>query len=455
MAAVKPICFMIMPYGTKQVLDRHEAAVPAAVNFDHLWQVALRPAIEDDLGYEPVRADEDLGALIIHEMIERLAISDLVIADVSIANANVYYEIGIRHAARQQGSVMVAAEWAKPLFDINQMRQVRYPLPDEVIDDATATQIRRILKQGVPRLADAPSPFYMVLPGYPDKFDVGRASSFRDALLRLSRFQAAVTAVRAAPEDGRAARALRLRDEYYRGGPVQRSIALELLYLLRDYTNPEATLQFIESLPEDLRAMPLIFEQVALLQSQSGDHVAAIGALEELIRLSGDSSERRGLLGGRYKRLYLTAPTAAAAGRYLDLAIENYDLGMHLDLNDYYPASNLPRLYQLRKRSGDKDRARVAAAITLVACQRAVAKNPSDPWVKSTMLAAAFDAGDVDAARQLAADVGVQGPAAWKLSSVINDLELALRLHDAEHAAKLRPILLELQSMLEAAVVTS
>jgi hypothetical protein len=88
--------------------------------------LALRPAIES-LNYTPVRADQDLGGLIIPEMIERLAISDLVIADVSIPNPNVYYELGIRHACQRRGCVLIAAEWAKPLFDIQQMRQLRYP----------------------------------------------------------------------------------------------------------------------------------------------------------------------------------------------------------------------------------------------------------------------------------------------------------------------------------------
>jgi hypothetical protein len=64
---------------------------PDKVGFDRLWEVALRPAI-DKAGYEPVRPNEDIGALIINEMIERLAISDLVLADVSIPNGNVYYE---------------------------------------------------------------------------------------------------------------------------------------------------------------------------------------------------------------------------------------------------------------------------------------------------------------------------------------------------------------------------
>jgi len=83
-----PICFMVMPYSTKPTGAPAGSGAPDKVNFDRLWEAALRPAIQN-AGYEAVRANEDIGALIINEMIERLAISDLVLADVSIPNGNV------------------------------------------------------------------------------------------------------------------------------------------------------------------------------------------------------------------------------------------------------------------------------------------------------------------------------------------------------------------------------
>src|SRR5580700_8905875 len=157
----RPICFMIMPYGTKTTSALPGSAAPDKVDFDRLWEAALRPAI-DKAGYEPVRANEDIGALIIQEMIERLAISDLVLADVSIPNGNVYYEVGIRHAAQRQGCIMTGALWSKPLFDIDQMRQIRYPLPTESISDETAGEIMKIVEAAIPIMGAGDSPFYQV-----------------------------------------------------------------------------------------------------------------------------------------------------------------------------------------------------------------------------------------------------------------------------------------------------
>src|SRR4051812_19513123 len=204
----RPICFMIMPYGMKPTSARDGGEAPDRVDFDHLWEAALRPAISN-AGYEPVRANEDVGALIITEMIERLAISDLVLADVSIPNGNVYYEVGIRHAAQRQGCIMTSASWAKPLFDIDQMRQIRYPLPTQSISDEVAAEIIGIVESAIPAMSSGESPFYQVFPKYPE-LEPSRSTAFRKSLEELSRFQAEIIAARSGGGHGCKAEALAL-----------------------------------------------------------------------------------------------------------------------------------------------------------------------------------------------------------------------------------------------------
>jgi tetratricopeptide (TPR) repeat protein len=444
--SVRPICFMIMPYGTKATSAREGIAAPAKVNFDRLWEAAIEPTI-DKLGYDPVRADQDLGALIIHEMIERLAISDLVLADVTIPNGNVYYEVGVRHAAKQQGCVMISADWATPLFDISQMRQIRYSLPTENVDDESAAAIRECLKSSILELASSSSPFYMVLPDFP-KVNEKRASAFRSAIDELSTFQGEVKAVRRAPLTERRQLAVDLRQRYFRSGPTRLVVALELIYLLRDCSDWPTTLAFIDQLPSVLRDTPIVLEQRALAQSKAGDHLASIATLEKLIDVDGDSSECRGLMGGRYKELFAASTEPADKARYLDLAIESYERGMHIDLNDYYPSSNLARLYRTRGEEGDDNRALVAAAVTMVACERAWCKHVDDEWLRPTLLGAAFDAGDVQKSAQLSRDVRKEGPDRWKLDITLRDLERSVACHDVDTAAKFRPIVDNLKSLL-------
>jgi hypothetical protein len=445
---VRPICFMVMPYGIKATQAPEGGGAPARIDFDLLWRTAMQPAITS-LGYDAVRADEDLGASIIQEMIERLAISDLVVADISIANANVYYEVGIRHAAAPKGCVLVAADWAAPLFDISQMRQVRYTLPTEAIDDATASTIQEQLKAGIAALAEGSSPFHHALPGFPENLDKARLSSFRGRLHDLSEFQAAVSATRRAPDGERRARALALEKAHFTGSPIQQVVAIDLLYLLRDCTDWETTLAFINELPESLQRMPFVQEQRALAQAKTGDHLGSIGALESLMKDFGETSERRGIIGGSYKKLMSATDDPVLVKRYLSLAIENYERGMYLDLNDYFPSSNLARLYRARNKKGDDKRVLVSAAVTEVACERARRNNSADPWLKPTLLGAAFDAGDVDTARDLAEEVGQDGPAAWHLDSTLADLERAIGfVEDPESAADLAGICAELRALL-------
>jgi tetratricopeptide (TPR) repeat protein len=445
--APRKICFMIMPYGRKPTgVDSGRG--PTVVDFDVLWDRVLCPLIEEDLGFEAIRADQDLGPLILQEMIERLALSDVVIADVTAPNANVYYEVGVRHAAHQAGCVLIAAEWAQPAFDIAQMRRVTYPLGSGEVTEDEAPAIRAALRSRIEDLVHGPSVVFELLPGFPANVDIERTAAFRKRIAELSSILAEVSAARRVPPGQRKARALAVRERFSEAAANVPAVALEILALLRDAEAWSAVMELIESLPEDARNFPFVREQHNLARSKSGDHEAAIGALEELIRSTGDSSERRGLLGGRYKKRAAEAADPVDRRFFLDRAIDEYERGMRLDLNDYYPSSNLPRLLRERNEDGDEGRAQVAATVTVLACQRALERDPTDAWVRPTLLGAAFDAGDVDTARRLAGEIRRNGAAPFHLNTTIVDLERSVALQkDGERASALRTILDDLRRL--------
>ncbi len=443
----RPICFMIMPYGEKSTGAARGSKLPPKVNFDRLWELAFEPLIHE-LGYEPVRADQDWGSSILQEMLERLTLADLVIADVTIANANVYYEVGVRHAARRSHCVMISADDSKQLFDIAQMRQARYPLPTGEIGEAEAARIRDKLRIRVRELALGDSPVFTLVAGFPDP-DPAQASAVRREMAQLATFQAEIREVRRTLDPAICReRALALRDRYCQGAPLRKAVALELLRLLRDCAGWADMLAFVDRLSPDLQDLPLVREQRALAVSETGEPHAAIGALEVLIKNFGETSERRGLLGGRYKRLFREETNPDRKKQYLDRAIAAYEAGMRLDLNDYYPASNLARLYQTRGRKGDSEKARIAAAVTAVACERARTLGDTSEWLKPTLLGAAFDAGDTRLAEQLAEEVATEGAAAWQLKATLADLENALELHPASVHEQLLAVVNRLKSLL-------
>jgi len=442
------VCFMVMPFGTKDT-GAEPGKGPAKIDFNALWDKALRPMIEQDLGYLPIRADQDAGSLIIQAMIERLAISDLVIADMTIPNANVYYEVGVRHAAQRQGCVLIAADWSKPLFDVAQMRRLTYAMPETTVTDDAAQAIRNALKDDILKVCDFDSPVFQAIPKFPGPLDIRTVQSFRDVAERLAMIQSEVSVARNLPPSDAKDVVKQLADKYGADAVTVPSVALEILMLLRDTRQWASALSFVDGLPKQVREIPVMREQRALVLSKSGKHLEAIAELEALIAATGDSSERSGLIGGRYKALYESAADAASKSLYLNKAIAAYHRGMMLDLNDYYPSSNLPRLYRERKQKGDEDEAKTTAQLAMTACRRSIQRNPADPWGLPTLMAAAFDAGDVAAATDLLDKSRQATIAPFQVESAIPDMRRAIALlDDKEKAGELAPILGEFQRLL-------
>jgi hypothetical protein len=235
------------------------------------------------------------------------------------------------------------------------MRQVRFPLADGLVGEPAAITARAHLKKGLGPLVEAVSPVFESMPGYPSPSDPERLSALADLADELMAFDVDVREAYLAPEADRRALALKVLARHGHKRAVREADALLLLRMLRDLVGWGAVLEFIGTLPKYLAHQAQVMELEYLAIAKTGTPGAAIKAvarLETLIATYGETSERLGLLGGRYKQLASEASDEAERRRYLDRAISSYERGMMADLNDYYPTSNLPRLYgPLRHRS--------------------------------------------------------------------------------------------------------
>ena len=426
---MNPICFMIMPYGKKATQAEVGQGV-ASIDFNALWDHAYAPVIKE-LGYDPIRADQDIGALVITQMIERLYFADLVLAEMTIPNGNVYYEVGVRHAARKKGCVLLAADWSKQLFDVAQMRAIRYPLADGDVGEAAAQAIRAAIKPKIEALAKGGSPVFESIKGYPSDVDVAQASTMREVMADLAAFQGQIRAVRARPLSQRMLAAKVLADEVCQP-PTTALTALAVIRLLKDSADTADDWtwlsDFVARLPVDIASLEEVRESNAFALANAGKPIEAIAKLEELMTLSGPTPERLGMLGGRYKRLAAKAATPAERLVYLNKSIDAYERGMEIDLNQYYCSSNLPRLYLQRNRKGDREHAVAVSQIVVAACERAKKRQEADEWLRPTLLGAAFDAGAADKAEELATEVLAEGAARWKLATTMSDLEWTVLL---------------------------
>jgi hypothetical protein len=59
-------------------------------------------------------------------MFFELVTADVVIADVSVLNANAFYELGVRHGVAPRGVLMIHGGCAKPAFDLASDRRFEY-----------------------------------------------------------------------------------------------------------------------------------------------------------------------------------------------------------------------------------------------------------------------------------------------------------------------------------------
>jgi tetratricopeptide (TPR) repeat protein len=92
-----------------------------------------------------------------------------VVADLSIDNPNVWYELGVRHALRARGVVLVSGGRVTTAFDVYTDRKLRYRLKDGAPDPATLEEDRRKLAEMVTATMESwhgrkVSPVYNLMP---------------------------------------------------------------------------------------------------------------------------------------------------------------------------------------------------------------------------------------------------------------------------------------------------
>src|SRR5215213_2297091 len=163
------LCFVLMPFNKKQ------DSSGVMIDFDAVYDQLIAPAIEE-AGLVPVRADKEMAGGIIHKpMFERLIICDFAVADLTSANANVFYELGIRHAIKPYSTVLVFySDGSRLPFDVSLLRGLPYKLnsagvPTDVESDKAAL-VKRLLdaRQAITELPSVDSPIFQLVEGFPN-----------------------------------------------------------------------------------------------------------------------------------------------------------------------------------------------------------------------------------------------------------------------------------------------
>ena len=261
-----PLCFVLMPFGKK--MD----AAGRVTNFDSVYAKIIAPAVERS-GLEPIRADEEkIGGTIHKPMFERLMLCHYAVADITGANPNVFYELGIRHAMRPRSTVIVFAEGTVLPFDIALVRGIAYKTDGtgEPLDaETTLAQIANQLQAARGNPHDD-SPIFQLVEGVP-RWDVDHSKTdiFRKAVDYSKRYKDRLRAAvkegaDSVQEDRRRARARPICSKSRRG------IVVDLFLSLRDVEAYAAMIDLYHRMPLPLQRAKMMREQLGFALNREG-----------------------------------------------------------------------------------------------------------------------------------------------------------------------------------------
>ena len=445
------LCFVDMPFGQKPDLKSG-----VVVDFDQIYNEAIKPAIES-CGLEALRGDEERTGGIIHgAMFARLLLAEFVVADLTLANPNVFYELGIRHAAKPFTTVPIFANVSALPFDVALVRAVGYELKKGKLTKAAAKKLKSQLSK---RLCDAisgatthDSPLFQLIPKFPG-IDLPEevTETFKDRIRQAEEFREILSSARAQSlREGREA-LLKIRRELGDLKTVQRAVLIELMSSFRDAEAFDELVELYNSFPAPVKEYIIVRQQFALAlnrRNQSDDREKALKILDELLENRGPDSETLGIKGRIHKDIYTEAAragriTAAAA---LDDAIDAYTKGFEADPRDYYPGVNAINL--LMQKDDTEALKEVARLLPLVsfAVERRGGASSSNYWDLATVLELACIGDDWATANRVLPKVILAAINSFETATTLGNLRLLKRARErtAREVAKLDGILNEL-----------
>ena len=418
---MKPLCFVLMPFGRKTI------ASGQSVDFDAVYAELIQPGIVA-AGMEPLRADaEVVGGLIHKPMYERLILCDFAVADLTGANANVFYELGLRHGVRPATTVMLFGEDGPLPFDVAPLRTLRYALgADGRPADAgvAAAGVTRFLEEAK-RAQGEPaqdSPLFQLLDGYQPP-DIARLKTdvFREQAQYALDAKKKLATARRSGKDAVSAAAAGLGDL----APLESGVLIDLLLSYRAVSDWQAMVDLVARMPKLLARTTLVQEQYGFALNRLGRGEEAENVLREIIASRGPSSETNGLLGRVYKDRWEAAKREGdviAAGGFLELAIETYLQGFEADWRDAYPGINAVTLMELTS-PPDPRRVELLPVVTY-AVKRRIARGTPDYWDHATLLELAVLARDAGAAMKAAASALAAVRESWEAETTARNLAL-------------------------------
>ena len=423
-----PLCFVLMPFGVKK-----DPATGFNIDFDQIYEAAIRPGIEA-AGLAPIRADEERTGGIIHKpMFERLMLCDYAVADLTTANANVFYELGVRHAVRSATTLPIYARQHRPPFDVAFLRALPYRLgkknrlgPNEAAD-LKLDLARRLEEMKTLAAQDSAkdSPVFQLLDDYRAP-DISRLKT--DVFGDHIRFAADKERQLAnARSDRDSAELQKIETSLDDIGQMDPGILVDLFLSYRAVEDYQSMIDLYGRMPVDLSNVVKVREQFGFALNRLGRRDESVRVLKGVLGETDSISETCGLIGRIHKDQWLEATKngrSEVAQGYLDLAIDMYRKGFEADPRNAYPGINAVTLLEVR---GDPASLAIKDELLPVvrfAVMRRLGSGSPDYWDHATLLELAVLADDRPAAQKSLGDALVNVREPWEPKTTVNNLQM-------------------------------
>lgn len=370
---MKPLCFILMPFGKKKDQIGNE------IDFDKIYIDFIKPAILD-ASLEPIRADEEqIGGIIHKPMYERLMLCEYAVADLSILNANVFYELGIRHAIRPHSTISLFEDKSSLPFDVSLLRSIPYDRNLLKLEELKSKLTKALLK--VKKEKDVDSPLFQLVDGIkPSNIEHIKTDVFRKQVEYNQTLKKKLENIRTSKNLDE----LITFENELDFEVVEFGVIVDLFLSYRALEAFENMVLLVDKMPKPLSQSIMIQEQLGFALNRVGQKDDAIKVLESIINEHGKSSETNGILGRVYKDKYTDAlkdGNNIMAQGYLKKAIDTYLNGFEADFRDAYPGINAVTLMEI----ADDDRKKEILPIVEFAVKQKM-KGHKDYWDWATLL---------------------------------------------------------------------
>jgi tetratricopeptide (TPR) repeat protein len=425
----KKKCFVVMGFGEKP-----DYATGRTLDLDKTYRIIIKKAVEES-GLECIRADDIIHSGMIEKpMYELLLEADIVIADLSTANANAIYELGVRHALRPHTTIVIAEKQFKFPFDLKSLLIRPYEHLGKGIDSEEADRVREDLKKAIQKLLDTPdvdSPVYTFLPAL-EAWTAGVTPIVKAHALAAVAAEEAPPAAASSPAVPPPAAPPAPEQQVTEQQDGTASELVEMFQEAKAASNWAGAVSALKRLAKRRPNDHYIRQQLALAtyKSKKPNVLDALNEakkiLEDLQPRTSTDPETLGLWGAVHKRLFEETKDAA----HLDDAIWAHEKGFYVR-NDYYNGINLAFVLNMRASVTKEPREALADVVlaerirrqVLAICRRLLEKDIKDDqgtidrhetfWVKATMVEALFGLGETDQAMTLKDEAIQQAPEDW------------------------------------------